>query len=182
MAYTAPKTWVANAILTAAELNVHLRDNMLETAASKATTAGALFVATGVNAIAQRIPQSATVATSQQTTSATYTNLITPGPAVTVTSGAQALVVVSADLQNTSNSARAWMSFAVSGATTRAAQDTEALRAMPDTFNAEPIGASRVTHVKGLTPGNNTFTAVYRSTHTAGAAIFEAREIFVLPL
>lgn len=182
MAWTAPKTFVANAILTAAELNVHLRDNLGETAPAKATTAGSLFVSTGANAIAQRTPTSATVATLQTTASATYTNLITPGPAVTVTCGAQAIVVVSAELQDSSPSARAYMAFQVSGATTRPPQDNEALKQMGDTFNVELISASRVTRVTGLTPGNNTFTAMYRSQHTGGLASFEAREILVIPL
>ena len=51
MAWTAPRTWVAAETLTAALLNTHVRDNMLETAVAKVTTAGDLTYATGANAL-----------------------------------------------------------------------------------------------------------------------------------
>lgn len=50
MTWTAPKTW-SDAVLTAAELNEQLRDNMLETAPAKVSAAGDLIVATGPNAL-----------------------------------------------------------------------------------------------------------------------------------
>lgn len=50
MAWTAPKTWT-NAVLTAAELNTHVRDNLNETAPGKVTTAGDIVYATGANTI-----------------------------------------------------------------------------------------------------------------------------------
>lgn len=51
--WTAPRTWVASAILTAAQLNTHVRDNLLETAVAKVTTAGDIAQATGANALAR---------------------------------------------------------------------------------------------------------------------------------
>lgn len=51
MAWTAPRTWVASETLTAALLNTHVRDNLLETAPAKVTTAGDICYATGANAI-----------------------------------------------------------------------------------------------------------------------------------
>jgi hypothetical protein len=53
MAWTAPRTWVSGETLTAALLNTHLRDNLLETAPAKVTTAGDLTYATGANALAR---------------------------------------------------------------------------------------------------------------------------------
>lgn len=53
MAYTAPRTWVVGEVLTAALLNTHLRDNLLETAVAKATTAGDTVYATAANALAR---------------------------------------------------------------------------------------------------------------------------------
>jgi hypothetical protein len=44
-------TFSVGAILTAAQLNTHLRDNMLETAVAKVTTAGDLTYATGANTL-----------------------------------------------------------------------------------------------------------------------------------
>ena len=51
MAWTAPRTWVVGEVLTAALLNTHLRDNLLETAVAKVTTAGDVVYATGANAL-----------------------------------------------------------------------------------------------------------------------------------
>ena len=52
MAWTAPRTWVVGEVLTAALLNTHLRDNMLETAPAKAATAGDVFYADDANSLA----------------------------------------------------------------------------------------------------------------------------------
>lgn len=56
MAWTAPRTWVSGETVTAAQLNTHLRDNMLETAPAKVTTAGDIVYATGANALARLAP------------------------------------------------------------------------------------------------------------------------------
>lgn len=51
MAWTAPRTWTTGEVVTASHMNTHVRDNLLETAPAKATTAGDLFVGTGANAL-----------------------------------------------------------------------------------------------------------------------------------
>lgn len=56
MAWTAPRTWTTGELVTAALLNTHVRDNLLESAAAKVTTAGDLVYATGANALA-RLPK-----------------------------------------------------------------------------------------------------------------------------
>jgi hypothetical protein len=53
MAWTTPKTFVANDPLTASELNTHLRDNMLATAAAVVTTQGDIVYASGNHALAR---------------------------------------------------------------------------------------------------------------------------------
>ena len=53
MAWTAPQTWTTGQIVTAADMNGDIRDNMLETAPAKASAAGDIFYATGANAIAK---------------------------------------------------------------------------------------------------------------------------------
>ena len=50
MAWAAPKTWVASAILTAAELNVHLRDNLNATFPALVSAKGDSVWASGANA------------------------------------------------------------------------------------------------------------------------------------
>lgn len=114
MAWSTPLTAVANASLTAAQWNASVRDNLLETAPAKATTATGYFVATGTNAIAQRVPLSSAIATDQSTTSTGgYANLTTSGPAVTVTTGVAALVCFGAWMTNDTGGARALMSYEI---------------------------------------------------------------------
>lgn len=55
MAWTAPRTWIVGEIVTAAQLNTHLRDNMNATAVAMSTSAGDMTYATGANALT-RLP------------------------------------------------------------------------------------------------------------------------------
>ena len=127
----------------------------------------------------------ATVATAQTTTSTSYTNLTTSGPAVTITTGTKALVIVSANFAPDSQDAKAYMDFDVSGATTRSASDTTSLmtygegQAYTGQKYAIPIRAS-VANLITLTAGSNTFTAKYRVTGNTGQ--WSDRTIFVMNL
>jgi hypothetical protein len=178
VAWTVPLTGVSNATLTAAQWNATVRDDLNTTAPALATTAGAIFVATGTNAIAQRIPASASVTTVETTTSTSYTNLATVGPQVTVTTGTSALVGFHCRQSNSTLSSNVWTTYAVSGATTVAASDNFAL-----SFDS-PVANSTVYHgtsfrVTGLTAGSNTFTLQYRVS--AGTGTFHVRNLWVLP-
>ena len=153
-----------------------------------AINGSASLIKTGTNTwsyIAAGMPpvsDAATVATSQGTTSATYTDLATAGPAVTVTTGTKALITVSAELYNTTANGGSYMSFAVSGATTVAAADLYSVSMGPVAATvADAIGASRVTLLTGLTAGSNVFTAKYRRLN-AGTATFANRTISVIDL
>lgn len=127
------------------------------------------------------VTASATVTSSQTTTSTSYTDLATSGPAVTITTGTKALVIVSAELKVTdADSHIARMSYAVSGASTISASDTVALANASTTGSGQnPIRASAVSRVT-LTAGSNTFTSKYRMTNSTGT--FSNREIFVMDL
>jgi len=149
------------------------------------SSAQVLTVASGIPSWAtpaSSVPASstATVATRESTTSTSYTDLTTAGPAVTVTTGTKALVIVSAFMESPS-SAYAYMSFAVSGATTIAASDNYAFRGRVDGDNNQglKINASRATVVT-LTAGSNTFTAKYKVQ--SGTGYFSNREIIVIDL
>lgn len=172
-------TAVANSVFTAAQFNTHVRDNLNETAPAKATAAGQIFVATGANAIAARTPTGATVATSESTASTSYTDLATSGPAVTVTTGASALVMVGARSTNTTTSTENFMSYAVSGATTDAAADARAL-IWYATSSAPNLRAMAANLHTGLTPGSNTFTAKYKVG--SGTGSWFNRHLIVIPL
>lgn len=187
MSWTAPMTAVANDIFTASQFNTNVRDNLLETAPAKATTAGSIFVSTGANAIAERIASTASVATSQTTTSTTYADLATVGPAVTVNTGTSAFVGIRGEFGRSdataSNVAQVRMAYAVSGATTIAATDVLGLSATGlwwDTGTAKRVATGGVFLQTGLTPGSNTFTAKYRVS--VGTGTYVDRLLWVLPL
>jgi hypothetical protein len=176
VAWTAPKTFAANSTLTAADLNTYLRDNSLETEPAKALTPGSMFVATGVNSIAERSPVSAFIATSETyTTTSTYGSLATVGPSVTAVTGTRALVFLYCQMLH-SSSGRAFMSYEVSGATTFAASNTVAIATAGT--GGQRLGAV-ILH-DTLNAGTNTFTAKY-TIGDAGTGTFSSRKLVVLP-
>lgn len=183
MAWTAPQTWSANVALTASLLNTYVRDNMALMAANITTTTGDYVVGTGANSIGRRAWGFASVGTAQTTTSATYTDLTTAGPSVTATTTAYAFVITRCRLWNTTASSNALASFAISGATTRAAQDNtkiliDGIAAGSSTDNF--LQLANIDMLTSLTSGSNTFKMQYRCT--SGTAGFSDRKIFVLPL
>jgi hypothetical protein len=121
---------------------------------------------------------SATVATTQTTTSTSYTDLATAGPAVTITTGTRALVIVGGLNTNGTNTAFAYMDFAISGATTRSASDTTAMMFRAASGNDDK-SYSRA-NVVTVTAGSNTFTAKYRQS--GGTGVWENRQIIVIDL
>lgn len=124
----------------------------------------------------------ALVATSETTSNAAYVDLTTPGPAVTMVTGSQALVTLSAQFQNGTANGSSAMSVAVSGATTIAASDTVAIwfsgGAATNVLFAR-FGDTFI--VTGLTPGANIFTAKYKCPGGTGFANFVNRRIVVQP-
>lgn len=177
MAWTAPNTAVAGSVFSAAMWNTFIRDNLMEFAAAQATTLGSIFATDAVNSIAERIPEQASSAGSDTTSSTSYTDLAGgAGPSVNLTTGTKALVFVYCNQQSSAGIA-AWMSYAVSGATSVAAVDNRA-------FQLKGTGGQRggvpFLHT-GLTAGTNTFTAKYRVS-TSGSATFSVRRIAVIPL
>ena len=118
----------------------------------------------------------ATVATSQTTSSITWTNLATAGPAVTVTTGTKALVILTAYTENSSVSNLNQMSFEVTGATS---QSPSFARNYYIRLTSA-IQASAVIPVTTLTAGSNTFTAKYQVN--GGTGQWENRSIIVIDL
>jgi len=116
---------------------------------------------------------SATVTTLQSTTSTSYTDLSTAGPAVTVTTGTKALVIVTSEQYNNSAGEHARHGYAVSGATTIAASNAEA-------FVMNNYGRFSAVSIVTLTAGSNTFTSKYSVNQ--GTGNFGNRTIFVMNL
>lgn len=121
-------------------------------------------------------PQSAAVATSQTTTSTSYTDLSTAGPAVTLVTGTSALVTINSRMQH-STSGVVYAAVAVSGATTVAAADT----ASTFVTSSSAFMSSRTFKMTGLTAGSNTFTMKYKIV-VAGTGTFSDRDITVVGL
>lgn len=129
-------------------------------------------------------PRTALVSTSQTTTSTSYTDLATVGPAVTVTIGAngQALVCLAVEGASSAASGQGWlMGFAVSGASTVAAADTNAMGVINQDLVNNLIQFGVPYLVTGLTPGSNIFTAKYKASGST-TATFVNRNIAVIPL
>lgn len=126
-------------------------------------------------------PSGGVVNTSQTTTSTSYTDLTTLGPQASVVIGpsGNAIVSVTAEAMTNSNGVECYMGFAISGATTVAANDDQALTSA--TRNTGDLPKSSGTFwVSGLNQGSHTFTAKYRTT--SGTATFADRNITVIPV
>lgn len=180
MAWSAPMTAVAGSIFTAAQFNTFVRDNLNATAPALATTIGSIFVTTGTNAIAERVPSATFDTTSDTLTGTAYGDpSASVGPAITVTTGTKAIVFVAARLANNTTGSNTYASYAVTGATSDAAVDERAFFFTINTAN-ESVQACNINFHTGLTAGSNTFTMKYRVT--AGTGTVDNRRIVVIPL
>lgn len=179
MAWTTPITVATNDILTAAQYNQSVRDNMLEMAPAKATGSGNLFMGVAANQIAERVVGSSVVAAMESTTSTSYGDLTTVGPLVTANCTA-AIVFISAKMSNPNEGRSATVSVAISGATTRAASDDWCLSVGGSAAN-NPIRVGAAMAF-ALNSGSNTFTMKYKSQAGYTPSYFEDREMVVIPL
>lgn len=153
MAWTTPRTWATGEVVTASIMNTHVRDNLNAVGASTAQ-----------------------VTTSETTTSTSYTDLATSGPAVTRTTGTTALILITAQVANSGAGNGDYVGVAVSGATTAAASDTGVIVSAP-VANYSDAGAA-VVYTNALNAGSNTFTLKYRVS--AGTGTFLNRRIVVI--
>ena len=181
MVWSTPLTAVANVALTAAQWNLSVRDNLLETGPAKATTAGAHFAVTGTGAIAERVPTEDVVDTLQTTTSQTFADLATVGPTVTVTTGAKCMIVLTAGMSIDQTNQSSRMSVDISGANVQAAIDARAARVGAASATPSTTRCSALMILSGLTPGSTTFTAKYRTSGSTSTSTFDQRRVSVLP-
>lgn len=178
MAWTAPRTWVTSEIVTAAIMNSHVRDNLLETAPAKAAAAGGIIATSGANSVVNRLIVTDEIQTSETTTSTSYTDLATAGPdLVTLSTGTTALILITAYMANSTAGAKCYAAVDVSGATSSSPSDQRSIRFESSAANDEArIGGAHL--YTGLTPGGNTFKLQYRVT--AGTGTFANRTIIGL--
>jgi hypothetical protein len=116
------------------------------------------------------------VTADEATSSTSFTDLATPGPAVTVDIGpsGKALILITAGMYSTV--APKSCGVALSGATTAVADAAWAAR-YDDSAALRVAGHHLLT---GLNPGATTFTCKYSSASAGGR--FFARELTVIPL
>jgi hypothetical protein len=113
-------TFTANTVLTAAQMNVHLRDNMLASEVAQIQESHDYIVSDGYHQLARRKAEHHFIATGQTTKSTEYADLITTGgstgtvgPTVTVTTGNAAWVILTAHMQCSSALSQIYMSYAI---------------------------------------------------------------------
>jgi hypothetical protein len=119
------------------------------------------------------------VATKQTTTSTSYTGLTT-AQAVTLTTGTKVMVAITCKLEP-SNGVASFMSYAISGATTKAAADDKNIRFAPyvSPSSAPELTVSAV-YFETVTAGSNTFTAQFKTS--ASTSYFLDRQLLVIDL
>ena len=178
MAWTSPITFVANTPLTAQQLNENLRDNFMVSEVAIASEPQGLIFATDLNTLVERVGSSDIIDTSETTTSTSYVDLDTVGPTVTVTTGTRALLLFSCQFQSDTTGCTMLMSIDISGNTTIAAADTGALQ-LDGILEDKTNRMSLCNFVDELTPGENTFTAKYRTSGPNGT--FSDRNLTVIP-
>ncbi len=179
MAWTTPITFASGDNLTASDLNTYLRDNFNEVETAKASQAGGFFVVSDMNQVEERRIHQHLVRNTASTTSTSFVDLSgSPGPSVTLRTGTMALIIVCAQLWNSSAGATSLMSHEVSGISSLAAADTFSLLVEPVSAGQSISGSYWVLR-EDVTPGVNTFTAKYRAT--SGTASFMRRRIMVIP-
>ena len=122
----------------------------------------------------------ATVATYEQTSSTSFTDLTTAGPAVTLTTGTKALLIITSRIYAQDSGGYAYVGVAVSGATTIAAAQTYCIEARQAQVN-DILQISAVYFLTGLTAGTNTFTLKYKQV-SATNGYFSNRSVAVIDM
>ena len=205
MAWTDPNTYIAGAILTAAQLNA-MQANALAGGPIYATEAarntaipspfegqrayitaptepsGTGMTITGIQTIYNGAAWTTVsticglVTTSEACSSIVYADLATVGPTVAIRTGTAALVTISATINTVAANRGGTMSFVVSGASAIAATNDNGIFAYSSGTDVF-VAVSRSYLLTGLTAGVNTFTSKY--LEQGGTVNFMRRSITV---
>lgn len=126
------------------------------------------------------------VSTSETTTSGSYSNLNTAGPAVSTSTGTSAIVIISAITWNTTVAgATNYIGFDVidkNDTTTHSASEANGAYATVQYVSpsSQAVNLARTVFLTGLTSGSNTFRMKYKTNN--GTAGFNTRSITIIPL
>jgi hypothetical protein len=161
--------------------------NYLVAGSGISITAGA----SGALTIAAASPMSASssgsaIETIESTISASYVDLATAGPSVTLTTNTSVICFINTIVAPTISAGNAYICVAVTGSTVVTASDNPGAYGGGHTTVTTPLATvtynmSTALLFTGLTPGSNTFTMKYRSSGDATQQ-FAQRRIFVQTL
>jgi hypothetical protein len=163
MAWTAPMTFKDGNVLTAAQMNLFVRDNFMETMPAKVTGVGKYCVVDRNNHIVQRDIGRKEINTREACTKdGEYGDLTTPGPSVVRTTGPTCLVWWGCQMSPTvtTSPGRGFMALSVSR--TGIEEDEDGTDGIEDVVEA----SDRVSFV------NRTNTTASTGEHHRGATFF----------
>lgn len=123
----------------------------------------------------------ASVGSAESTSSTTFTNLATSGPAVTVTVGPSGILLVGLDVRIDDNTIAGWaaMGFELSGGNTSAANDGDAIEVLANRASS-PLHFGATYMRTGLSAASTTITAKYRVRDGATVGTFDERRLWVM--
>lgn len=165
-------TFVNGTALTAAQLNTHLRDNLLAT--MPAFAQGSFLYGTqafgvaGDNRLASYGIGSVEATGTVQIRSSNYPEAA--GPSMVIPTGKSALVMFAAKLTSTVNNAGAYASVAVRGNTEIEADDSWSIQLDGNTATNPIRWGTMHFFDNELNPGLNTFEMQYRNNGSDGSA------------
>lgn len=196
MVWVPPMTAIAGEPLTAAQFNTHIRDNLNETATSKAYEDALTFTTTTENEIrASKIDQQH-VTNLSWTQSQEYTDLNETGPTIYFTTGGAAIIWLDTAFMNHGSSIgeKSFMSFELGpvdfvgqqevSSVLRAPNDEHALWFTKGTASLYPDEVMKFAGtfwVADLEP-ERLYRARAKYRCTGGVGIFQFRKIGVIPL
>jgi hypothetical protein len=211
MVWTQPMTFTAGSVLTAAQLNLHLRDNLMASEAATVTEDHDFVISAGYHQLARRKVADHLITTGEATSSTDYADLATTGPTVTVETTNRAWVIMTAHMQCNDALSQIYMSYAIErpegvknadGVLVATPEDSEEQASDSETGDAgsrdphdnwalahdglSTAGSFRRSYVDfisaNLTPGLNTFTCKYRVASSGVVGTFTNRQIIVIPM
>lgn len=189
MAWTSPMTFIPNTVLTAAQLNTHLRDNLLELGPAKATGADTTgyFVVDSPHQISRRIITSHVMSAARSTNSSAWTDLDQAfdqgaGPTIKVYTGTKALLMIESRVKKQVDAPHkdtAFVGVEIFGATEREPEDRYALKFSQ--YKDTAVCGMFAYVAENLTPGMNFFRLKYK-VQGESTATFSFSRILILPL
>lgn len=185
MTWTTPETYIAETVLTAAQLNVALRDNMLQTEAAKAETRGGIFTQNyaGDDRVRVSYPMQSFVDTPNMYFDAQLADdvFVVGPPYVTVPRAEHYHIEYSARQHRTAGTARVWFQPYMIGV----GENISNLRMYSNSdsgYRTTGYAIFEATEISELTELTYTFGMAYGTTGATTAGQWAQRNLSILPI